>query len=160
MRGDENKLASVRIVVENPVIRTGFFAGVILAAVMVGSLVAATRVPKFDSIAALRNLVSFAAFGLAMAIPVARYFGSPWRMFTAGMTAWSLLSAAYACAAIFFDNLVNRLGMTPLHLLILGAVIYGVLAAMIWVASSVASLLWRSASETDATAFEMTTRKQ
>jgi len=151
---------SVLSLIYNPVIRTGVFAGAILVAVMLGALIAATRVPKFDSIAAIRNLISCAAFGLAMTIPVARYFSHPWKLFAAGLTAWSLLAAAYGCAAIFFDNLVNRLGMTPLHLLMLGAVTYGVLAVMIWVASSVASLLWRPTADLDSSVFPVTTRKQ
>ena len=77
-------------VIQSPVIHTGIFAGVLLVGVMLASLIAATRMPQFDSIAALRNLVCFGAFGLVMTIPVARYFGSPWRLFTAGITAWSI----------------------------------------------------------------------
>jgi uncharacterized membrane protein YoaT (DUF817 family) len=147
-------------VFQSSVIHTGIFAGVILVGVMLGSLIAANRVPRFDSIPALRNLVCCAAFGLAMTIPVARYFVSPWRLFTAGITAWSVLAAAYACAAMFFDNLVNRLGLTPLHLLMLGAVIYGVLAVMVWVASSVASLLWHHAPASHVSTVKLPARKQ
>ncbi|MGA8269293.1 MAG: hypothetical protein WB787_16145 [Candidatus Acidiferrales bacterium] len=147
-------------VFQSPVIHTGIFAGVLLVAVMLGSLIAATRMPRFDSIASLRNLVCFTAFGLVMTIPVARYFGSPWKLFTAGITGWVVLAAAYASAAMFFDNLVNRLGLTPLHLLMLGAVIYGVLAVMVWVATSITSLFWHQAPEPHVTPVEVATRKQ
>jgi hypothetical protein len=160
MREDRQKSKSVGNLIHNPVIRTGVLAGAILVAVMLGSLFAATRMPRFDSVAAVRNLVSCVGFGLAMVIPVARYFTHPWKLFAAGLTAWSMLAAAYAGATIFFDNLVNRLGMTPLHLLMLGAVTYGVLAVMIWVASSVASLLWPPTPELDSSVFPVTTRKQ
>ena len=147
-------------VIQSPVIHTGIFAGVLLVGVMLGSLIAATRMPQFDSIAALRNLVCFGAFGLVMTIPVARYFGSPWRLFTAGITAWSILAAAYAGATMFFDNLINRLGMTPLHLLMLGGVIYGVLAVGVWVASSVVSLIWHHAPVPHVRTIEVPTRKR
>jgi hypothetical protein len=61
---------------------------------------------------------------------------------------------------MFFDNLINRLGMTPLHLLMLGGVIYGVLAVGVWVASSVVSLIGHHAPVPHVRTIEVPTRKR
>ena len=145
MRAEGSNARGPLSVLQNPVIHTGVFVGVLLIGVMVGSLYVANRMPKFDAVASLRNLLCYGAFGLVMSIPIARYLGSPWKIFVSGITAWLVLAGAYAAATMFFENLINRLNVTPFHLLMLGAVIYGVIAAMSWVASSLVSLLRRTA---------------
>ncbi len=145
MRAKASNSCHVWRVFHSPVIHTGLFAGVLLIGVMIGSLIVANRMPQYDVVASLRNLAFYAAFGLAMTIPIARYLWSPWRLFTSGITAWMLLAGAYACATMFFENLINRLDVTPFHVLMLGGVIFGVLAVMAWVASSLVSLLGHAA---------------
>jgi hypothetical protein len=147
-------------ILHSPVIHTGVFAGVLLVGVMVASLYIANHVPRFDEVASLRNLAFYGTFGVAMAIPIARYLGSPWKVFVSGMTAWSLLSGAYACATMFFENLINRLHITPFHLLMLGAMIYGLIAAMTWVAATVVFLLRRGAHPHRSSAVEVARQKQ
>ena len=147
-------------VLQSPVIHTGLFAGVLLIGVMVGSLIVANRMPQYDTIASLRNLVFYAAFGLVMTIPIARYLASPWRLFTSGITAWLVFAGAFACATMFFENLTNRLFVTPFHVLMLGGVIYGVVAVMAWVAMSLVSLLGHTASVPHAHPVEVVPRKR
>lgn len=160
MSAENSQLRRVWSVLQSPVIHTGLFAGVVLIGVMVGSLVIANRMPWLDSFASLRNLAFYAVFGLVMSIPIARYLGSPWRIFTAGMTAWSLFAGAYACATMFFENLINRLNITAFHLLMLGALIYGVISAMIWVGSSIASVLGLVNAGSHARSVQVASRKQ
>ena len=145
MRAKASNSRRVWRVFQSPVIHTGLFAGVLLVGVMIGSLIVANRMPQFDAIASLRNLAFYALFGLVMTIPIARYLWSPWRLFTSGITAWMVLAGAYACATMFFENLINRLYVTPFHVLMLGGVMYGVIAVMAWVASSFVSLLGHAA---------------
>jgi hypothetical protein len=144
----------------SPVIHTGLFAGVVLVGVMVGSLYVANRMPKFDEVASLRNLVFYGAFGVALSIPIARYLFSPWKLFVAGVTGWAVLAGAYAGATMFFENLMNRLNVTPFHLLMLGGLIYGLIAVMSWVASSLVLLLRRTAPVPRVRVVEVARQKQ
>ncbi|MFZ0736369.1 MAG: hypothetical protein WA002_02000 [Candidatus Acidiferrales bacterium] len=128
-------------VFHGPAFHTGLLTGVLLALALVGSLFAANRVPAFDSVAWLRNLLSSCAFGVLMAIPVVRFYRSPGRLFRAGMTAWIVFVLAYSGEAMYFPNLVNRLEKTPFLLLVLGAVTYGVIAVMFWVLATLFSVL-------------------
>jgi len=160
MSTENSNLRRVWSVLQNPVIHTGLFVGVLLIGVMVGSLVVANRMPQFDPLASLRNFACYIAFGVVMTVPVARYLGSAWRIFTSGMTAWSVFTSAYACATMFFENLINRLNVTPFHLLMLGALIYGVIAAMIWVGSSLASVLGLVNAGSQAPSVPVAPRKQ
>lgn len=141
MCAEESHSGGFWSVCRSSVIHTGLFTGVLLVGVMVGALFVANRMAQFDRIASLRNLVCYTAFGVVMTLPIARYLGSPWRIFTAGITAWIVLAGAYAAATMFFENLINRLYVTPFHLLMLGGLVYGTVAALVWVTASVASLL-------------------
>jgi hypothetical protein len=103
--------------------------------------------PGFERVAWLRNLLSSGAFVLVMAIPVARFLRRPWSLFSSGIIAWLIFVASYSFAALFFENLVNRLGKTPFLALVLGAITYGVIAVIVWVVSTILGLLHHSAAE-------------
>ena len=126
--------------VRNFTLRVGVLTGLYLTAVMVISVLAATRVEFLESVADVRNGVAYAAFFFFMMIPIGRFLRAPVKLFAAGMCAWALLSVNYALMGIFFIHLHDRLGKTPFHLFILGALVYGVAAVMSWVAGMVLSL--------------------
>ncbi len=130
--------------VHNFTLRVGVLTGLYLTAVMVTSVLAATRLGFLDPMIAnipdwadIRNGVSYAAFLLVMLIPLGCFLRAPLKMFAAGMCGWAILSVNYALMGFYFSNLHTRLGKTPFHLLILGAMVYGVSAVASWVAGMV-----------------------
>lgn len=112
-------------------LRTGVLTGIYLSFVFVAWLAAANRLPVLDNFAGLRNLASAAIFILLMGIPVLRFRHRPGRLFIAGLTAWTLLTATYLAAEIHFTLLESRLG--AFHVFVLGAVSYGFVAVLDWV---------------------------
>ena len=126
--------------VRNLTLRVGVLTGAYLTAVMVISVLAATRLPFLEPAADLRNGISYAAFGLIALVPLACFLRSPVRMFASAMCGWAILSVNYVVMGFFFANLHTRLDKSPFHLFILGAAMYGVAAVALWVAGMVASL--------------------
>jgi hypothetical protein len=116
----------------HPVLLTGLYTGCLLVIVMLGSLVAANRIPTLEQYALERNAASYSMFVLFMLIPIFRFLDRPARLFAAGITAWMLFVIAYEVAGMVFVNLFAVL-RTPLQALMEGAVIYGVVAAGSWV---------------------------
>jgi len=139
-------------------VRTGLFTGLLLALVFLGWVITANRMPKFEPISLARNIVCLGAFGVFMTIPIGRYLKSPWRLFTAGFIAWLTFVAAYSCAALYFENLVNRFGKTPFHMMVLGVVIYAVTAVMVWVVSSFIALIPHAVHEPQPQTVKITPR--
>src|ERR1700683_2627547 len=133
MNSTPSKAAGRRSPLLTAVIITGTVTGVLLTSVMLGSLFTANRTNIFYSEAGLRDLICSTLFGVVMMIPVLRFFRSPGRMFRAGLFGWVIFVLAYSCTAIYYSNLVNRLGKTSFHVLVLGATVYGVLAVCVWV---------------------------
>jgi hypothetical protein len=123
--------------VRNLTLRVGVLTGLYLTAVMVISVLAATRVEFLEPVADVRNGVAYAAFFFFMMIPIGCFLRSPVKMFASAMCAWAILSVNYALMEIFFIHLHDRLGKTPFHLFILGALVYGVAAVVSWVAGMV-----------------------
>jgi len=133
--------------VRNFTLRVGVLTGLYLTAVMVISILAATRLGFLDPMIAnipnwadIRNGVSYAAFLFVMLIPLGCFLRSPVKLFASGMCGWAILCANYALAGFFFIHLHERLGKTPFHLFILGALVYGVAAVVSWVTGMVLSL--------------------
>ncbi len=126
--------------VRNFTLRVGVLTGVYLTAVMVISVLTATRVGFLEPVADVRNGVAYAAFACVMLIPIGCFLRAPVKLFAAGVCGWALLSVNYALMGIFFIHLHDRLGKTPFHLFILGALVYGVAAVVSWVAGMVLSL--------------------
>jgi hypothetical protein len=123
--------------VHNFTLRVGVMTGLYLTAVMVIAILAANRIPFFDPVADVRNWTARAAFVFFMLIPIGCFLRSPVKMIASGMCAWAILSVNYALMGLFFTNLHARLGKTPFHVLILGALAYGMAAAASWVAGMV-----------------------
>lgn len=121
-------------------LRVGVLTGLYLTAVMVISVLAATRVGFLEPYADVRNGVAYAAFGFVLLIPIGCFLRAPIKLFAAGICGWAILTVNYALMGLFFVHLHDRLGKTPFHMFILGALVYGVAAVMSWVAGMVLSL--------------------
>jgi hypothetical protein len=119
----------------HPVLRLGLVTGISLTGVAAAWLLVANAVPSLERFAVLRNLAAAVLAGLLMLAPVCRFLKSPARIFLSGVIAWTFLSVAYRAIEIPFSHLATRLG--AFHLFMLGAVIYGLLAVIDWVAQLV-----------------------
>jgi hypothetical protein len=133
--GGASESAAVRT--PSPAIWTGVYTGALLTVVMIGSLVAANRIPELERYAFERNAASYSLFVILMLIPVCRFLNSPLQMFVSSMIAWVIFLAAYDMAGFYFHNLFMVL-RTPFQALIEGAIAYGVSAAALWVISMIA----------------------
>jgi len=120
----------------HPVAKMGIYIGASLIVVMFGALVAANRMPSLEPYALERNAISYSLFVILMLVPVCRFLTQPGKMFAASMIAWVMFAAAYNLAGIYFTNLFQVL-RSPLEALIEGAVVYGILATVLWVAEMV-----------------------
>ncbi len=119
-----------------PALRVGAVSGVCLTAVMLFALVAANRVPWMENFAGVRTAVSYALFGMVMLVPVACFRRQPRLLFAAGMVGWTLFSLGYFLTGSFlFYNLFERLNRPPFLAFLLGGMVYGGIAAIIWVGS-------------------------
>jgi hypothetical protein len=116
----------------HPVLWTGLSAGAMLIVVMLGSLVAANRVPALERYAFERNAACYALFVILMLFPVFRFLNRPLQMFASAMIGWVLFAGAYDLAALYFRNLFQVL-RTPFEALIEGTIVYGIFAVGSWV---------------------------
>ena len=115
----------------SPVLRTGAVTGVCLSAVLTAWLIVANHVPRSAEFAGMRNGAAAALLVLLMLIPIGRFLRSPGRLFSAGLTGWAVLTSTYLLLGLYFERLYSR--VTPFHVLILGAVVYGFFAVISWV---------------------------
>ncbi|MGB0035685.1 MAG: hypothetical protein WBP79_09445 [Candidatus Acidiferrales bacterium] len=115
-----------------PALWTGLYTGMLLMMVMIGSLVAANRIPALERYALERNACAYSFFVLFTMIPVLRFLNRPLQMFTSAMIGWVMFVIAYDFAGIYFHNIFQIL-RTPFQALIEGAVVYGVVAVGSWV---------------------------
>lgn len=115
----------------NVALRNGIFTGVLLSCVFVAWLVVANRVREWERYAETRNLFAGVALVGVLTIPALRFLREPARLFVAGLTAWTLLTATYVASEVHFKLLESRMG--AFHVFILGAVSYGFVAVLDWV---------------------------
>ena len=120
------------------VLRLGLVIGVALSGVAVAWLLIANRVPALDRQAMLRNLAAGALAIAFMLVPVCRFRSCPSHVFACGLTAWSVLTLAYAILQIPFPRLGTRMG--TFHFFMLGAVLLGLASALLWVIHLVLTL--------------------
>lgn len=116
----------------NLTLRVGVLTGVYLTAVMVVSVLAATRLSFLEEVALVRNGVSYAAFILVMLVPIAYFRRKPLQLLASGLLGWLLFALAYQGMGFFFHNLHARLRQ-PLNVFMVGAIVYAVVAATCWV---------------------------
>jgi hypothetical protein len=110
----------------------GTLIGACLAGIALAWLLVANRVPSLSQFALERNAIAGVAMCVLILLPFFLFLGSPARIFLSGVIAWTILALAYDVMEILFARLGTRLG--AFHLFILGAVVFGLLAALDWVA--------------------------
>jgi hypothetical protein len=127
------KPSGVRLLTwRHPCLLLGTVIGACLAGIAVAWLLVANRAPSLAQFAFERNVIAGAAIGVLMLLPFVSFLGSPARIFVSGVIAWTILALAYDVLEILFGRLESRLG--AFHLFMLGAVVFGVLAVLDWVA--------------------------
>jgi uncharacterized membrane protein len=119
-------------------IRFGLIIGTALSAVAIAWLLLANRFPEFDRLATVRNLAAMVLSAILLLIPVYRYWKRPPHVLSCGLTAWAVLTVMYAVLQIPFPRLSTRLG--TFHFFMLGAVILGLVSALLWVLSLLLTL--------------------
>ncbi len=117
----------------NPAVRIGVMTGCYLSVVLGGWMVVANRVPWPASLAGIRNLAAAALTAMLVLLPIARFLRSPGQLLFAGLLGWGVNTCTYLVLGLFFDRLFSR--MRPFNFFMLGAVVYGVVAATAWVTS-------------------------
>jgi hypothetical protein len=119
-------------VLRHPCLLLGSAVGICLAATAVAWMFVAYREPVIERFAADRNLAAALALGALMLVPLLSFLKSPARIFLSGIIAWMILVIAYASMGRTFPQLDERLG--AFHLFMMGAVVFGVMASVAWVA--------------------------
>jgi ABC-type cobalamin transport system permease subunit len=110
-------------------IRVGLATGVLMVALVSAWLLIANRAPNYEQYAATRNIVA-GILGLIVAvIPVVKFARSPRAVLLSGVIAWALLCACYFTWTFYFDELDRE---NTLRLFMMGAVVYGFVAALAW----------------------------
>jgi uncharacterized membrane protein YvlD (DUF360 family) len=125
-------------VFRNAAIRTGVYAGLGMAMVLVAWLFLANRVPDLEPFALERNLAAAVALGLFAAVPVIRFLRLPGPLLAAGLIAWSITALTYRLLGVYFWGLAAR--YSAVHLFTLGAILYMILATLSWIGTC----LWRA----------------
>jgi hypothetical protein len=117
-----------------PALFMGIYVGAFMIIILFAGLVAANRIHSLEPYALERNVISYGALALLMLFPVMRFFTRPLHMYVSAMTSWVMFSIAYNAAGLYFHNLFDVL-RTPLEVFSEGAVGYGLLAVVVWVAA-------------------------
>lgn len=120
----------------NAVFLTGLYSGLVAAAVLTGWLVVANRAPFLERFALERNAVAAGALLAVALVPVLRFLRQPGHLLLSGLTAWAVVGLVYRLLCLFFASLGNRMG--AIHLFMLGAIAYGIVATLAWIGS----LIW------------------
>jgi hypothetical protein len=125
----------------HPCVPLGTVLGSCLAGVAVAWLLVANRVPSLEPFTFERNLITGVLTVLLMFLPVCLFLRSPARIFLAGIITCAIPALTYRVMEIPFPRLATRLG--AFHLFMLGAVVFGLLAALDWVALMIFAV-WRN----------------
>ena len=119
------------LLMRNAALRIGILTGIYVSCTFMAWLLVANRIPQLEPFAGIRNIAAGIVILLLLAIPVLRFHNEPARMFVSGLTAWMLLTITYIATEMRFTLLETRMG--ALHVFMLGAVSYGLIAAVHWV---------------------------
>lgn len=113
-------------------LKAGLMLGFALSGVAIAWLLIANRIPGLERFALLRNVTAGAVgFLLLILVPVYRFRRHPSHLFGCTLTSWVILTAVYAILQIPFPRLGMRMG--TFHFFMLGAVVLGLAAALVWV---------------------------
>ena len=125
-------------VFKNAAIRTGVYAGVGLAMVLVAWVFVANRAPALEPFALERNIAAAAALGLFAAVPVLRFLRLPGPLLASSLVAWSILALTYRLLCVYFWGLAER--YSAVQLFTIGAILYMILATLSWIGTCI----WRA----------------
>ena len=125
-------------VFKNAAIRTGVYAGVGLAMVLVAWVFVANRAPALEPFALERNIAAAVALGLFAAVPVLRFLRLPGPLLASSLIAWSILALTYRLLCVFFWGLAER--YSTVQLFTIGAILYMILATLSWIGTCI----WRA----------------
>ncbi len=113
-----------------PALRTGLRMGVLLTIVLTAWLILANRVSVLDRLAIVRNAAALAVLFLIAFEPIARYRNSARDLLLSGGIGWAIGSLCYFGWTMYFNRLSLRMG--AFHIFVLGAAVYTLLAAVVW----------------------------
>ena len=119
-------------VLRHPCLLLGSAVGVCLAATAVAWVLVANREPVARAFRRRTQPRSSSGVRRADAGAAFSFLKSPARIFLSGIIAWMILVIAYASMGRTFPQLDERLG--AFHLFMMGAVVFGVMASVAWVA--------------------------
>ncbi len=119
-----------------PALRLGVLVGGYLTVIMLASLVLANRVPLLEPFANFRNAFCFVVFVFAAALPLLRCRDAAIKLFVAGITGWMIFSLMYWLTGFVFIRLHSRFHR-PMQVFLIGAILYGLSAVVVWVADMV-----------------------
>jgi hypothetical protein len=125
-------------VFRNAAIRTGVYAGVGLAMVLVAWIFVANRAPVLERFALERNVAAAVALVLFASVPVLRFWRLPGPLLASGLIAWSILALIYQLLCVVFSGLAER--YSAVHIFTLGAVLYMIMATLSWIGTCI----WRA----------------
>ena len=124
--------------IRNETLRMGVYGGICLSVVFIAWLILANRVPVLERFALERNIAAAALFGVLAAVPFFLYVRQPLRLFLSGEVAWFLFSVVYRLLMFFFRGLA--LWKTTLQVFMQGAIIYGLVAILLWILQMILSV--------------------
>ena len=125
-------------VFRNAATRTGVYAGVGLAMVLVVWLFVANRAPVLERFALERNAAAAVALVLFASVPVLRFWRLPGPLLASGLIAWSILALIYQLLCVVFSGLAER--YSAVHIFALGAILYMIMATLSWIGTCI----WRA----------------
>jgi hypothetical protein len=125
-------------VFRNTAIRVGVYTSVCLALVFTAWLFIANRVPLIERLAVERNAAAAVLLCLCALIPVLRFLTMPGHLLASSLVAWLLFSSYYRVLCLFFRNLSDW--HSTFQVFMIGAVVYMILATLVWVGSTI----WRA----------------
>jgi len=125
-------------VFRNAAIRTGVYAGVGLAMVLVAWVFVANRAPVLERFALERNVAAAVALVLFASVPALRFWRLPGPLLASGLIAWSILALIYQLLCVAFSGLAER--YSAVHIFTLGAVLYMIMATLSWIGTCI----WRA----------------
>jgi len=120
---------------QSPTLCLGTVLGICFSGIGLTWLVLANRVSYLDQFASERNIAVAIAFGLLGLTPTCRFRKSPGQCFLCHITAWAIFAGTYLLMELHFPRLATRL--SAFRLFILGSVIFGLLASLVWVTNLV-----------------------
>jgi hypothetical protein len=125
-------------VFKNAAIRTGVYAGVGLAMVLVAWVFVANRAPALERLALERNVAAAVALVVFATVPVLRFWRLPGPLLASGLIAWSILALIYRLLCVVFSGLAER--YSAVQIFTLGTVLYMIVATLSWIGTCI----WRA----------------